>query len=163
LQNAEGSPAEVQARIIAELSYQSAMELSDQTFEQVRRIPLASEVITNARHDLVRRLDDYGSRNTELFERVIKVITGEFMHIIRRQALSGRAIIRSENTIFREAGAIDMALDLLSERGYTITLDYNKVLIPTSVDLKTGEIINTKQRIYEFQIEFSRPTIRRGT
>ncbi len=39
------------------------------------------------------------------------------MHIIRRQALSGRAIIRSQNAIFSEHGAIDMALDLLSERG----------------------------------------------
>ena len=125
--NAEGTPAEVQERIIAELSYQSSMELSEETFEKVRKIPLASEVITSARHDLVRRLDHYRATQADLFERVIETITHEFMHIVRRQALSGRAIIRSENRIFSEPSAIDMALDLLSERGYTVTLDYNKV------------------------------------
>ena len=138
------------------------MELADETFEKVRRIPLASEVITNARHDLVRRLDHYRARNTELFDRVIKVITQEFIHIIRRQALSGRAIIRSDNTIFSEPGAIDMALDLLSERGYTITLDYNKISQPLRVDLQTGELINKIIKIYEFTIDFPKPTIRRG-
>jgi adenylate kinase len=129
---------------------------------QVRRIPLASEVITNARHDLVRRLDHYRARNTELFDRVIKVIINEFLHIIRRQALSGRAIIRSDNTIFSESGAIDMALDLLSERGYTVTLDYNKNTLPMKVNLQTGEITHNVIKIYEFQIDFPKPTIRRG-
>jgi adenylate kinase len=160
--NAEGSPAEVQQRIISELSYQSSMELADETFEKVRRIPLASEVILAARHDLVRRLDHYRSACAPLFEQVIQVISQEFMHIIRRQALSGRAIIRSQNAIFSQHGAIDMALDLLSERGYTTTLDYTKHLIPARVNLQTGEIINTTSKVFEFTIEFPKPTIRRG-
>lgn len=160
--SAEGTPAEVQERIIAELSYQSSMELADETFEKVRRIPLASEVILAARHDLVRRLDHYRANRSDLFERVIAVITNEFLHIIRRQALSGRAIIRSQNDIFSEPLAIDMALDLLSERGYSITLDYNKVLVPSSVNLQTGEIINSVTKVFEFAIEFPKPTIRRG-
>ena len=160
---AEGTPAEVQERIIAELSYQSSMELADETFEKVRRIPLASEVILAARHDLVRRLDHYRSKQSELFDRVITVITNEFLHIIRRQALSGRAIIRSDNALFaNEPSAIDMALDLLSERGYTTTLDYNKIQTPARVDLQTGKISNTTTKLFEFTIEFPKPTIRRG-
>ncbi len=65
----------MQERIIAELSYQSSMELAEETWEKVRRIPLASEVILAARHDLVRRLDHYRSACAPLFERVINVIT----------------------------------------------------------------------------------------
>src|SRR4051812_48886333 len=109
---------EVQERILNELKYQSSMELGDDTFEKVRKIPLASEVILHARHELVRRLDDYRSRHSELFDRVINVLMNEFVHIIKRQALSGKAIIRSNNPVFSEQRAIDMALDLLNERGY---------------------------------------------
>jgi len=160
--NAEGSPAEVQERIIAELSYQSSMELADETFEQVRRIPLASEVIQSARHDLVRRLDHYRSACGPLFEQVIHTISSEFLHIIRRQALSGRAIIRSQSPVFSQHGAIDMALDLLSERGYTTTLDYTKQQLPKKVDLATGDIQLETRKVFEFTIEFPKPTIRRG-
>ena len=47
----------------------------------------------------------------------MSVIQKEFLYIIRRQALSGKAIIRSVNPIFSEPLALDMALDVLSERG----------------------------------------------
>jgi adenylate kinase len=159
--NAEGSPKEVQERIIQELSYQSSMELADDTFDSVRKIPLASEIITNARHDLVRRLDAYRSSSPELLDRVIAVILNDWLHIIRRQALSGRAIIRSDNKIFAEPNAIDMALDLLAERGYSVTLDYTKNRVPARVEAD-GSIVHTVTKVYEFQIEFPKPTIRRG-
>jgi hypothetical protein len=35
-----------------------------------------------------------------------------------RQSLTGRAIIRSSSSLFKQRSAIDMALDVLSERGY---------------------------------------------
>jgi len=160
--NAEGTPLEVQERIIKELSYQSSMELADVTYEQVRRVPLTSEVITNARHDLVKRLDGYLTHNPKLFAKVIDVINDELMHIIKRQALSGRAIVRSVNPIFAESGALDMALDVLCERGYVVTLDYNKHRQPVRVDLSSGEIIHEIQKVWQFEIEWQRPTIRRG-
>jgi adenylate kinase len=160
--NAEGSPSEVQERILNELKYQSSMELGDDTFEQVRKIPLASEVILHARHELVRRLDDYRSRHSDLFDRVIQVIMQEFVHIIKRQALSGKAIIRSNNKVFEDPTAINMALDLLTERGYTVVLDLKKKYAADKVNLSTGEVIHKQFRLLEFTIEFAKPNIRRG-
>ena len=117
------------------------MELGDETFERVRIIPLASEVILNARYELIKRLDNYQLRQDILFDQVIRVILNEFVHIIKRQALSGRAIIRSNNPVFNEKVAINMALDLLTERGYTVVLDVKKKQKPEHIDLKTGEVI----------------------
>ena len=160
--NAEGAPTEVQARILKELRYQSSMELGDETFERLRKIPLASEIILNARYELVRRLDNYKARYADLFDAVIAVIMSEFLHIVRRQALSGRAIIRSNNTVFNEKIAVDMALDLLTERGYTVVLDIKKKQQPARVDPATGDIQLREVRVFEFQIDFARPSIRRG-
>lgn len=92
--NAEGTIEEVERRIQEELSYQSAMELGDETFELVRGLPLASEVVRNSRFKLVQRLDSYQRDNHELFAQVIDVLRAEFEKIIMRQALSGQAIIR---------------------------------------------------------------------
>ncbi len=151
----------MQERILKELRYQSSMELSDDTFERLRRIPLASEVILNARYELVRRLDNYKARYSDLFDQVIAVIQNEFMHIIKRQALSGRAIIRSNNVTFNEKVAVDMALDLLTERGYTVVLDVRKEKQPSRWE-ENGDIVMREVRVFEFQIEFARPSIRRG-
>ena len=151
----------MQDRILKELRYQSSMELSDDTFERLRKIPLASEVILNARYELVRRLDNYKARYSDLFDQVISVIMNEFIHIIRRQALSGRAIIRSNNPVFQEKIAVDMALDLLTERGYTVVLDIRKEQRPSRWE-RNGDIHMKEVRIYEFQIDFARPSIRRG-
>ena len=98
--NAEGSREEVKERIKKELIYQSNMELEDDTFEAIRVVPLASDIIIHARHELVRRLDLYQSRYPGLFSEVIYVVTTEFMDIIRRQALAGKAVIRSDNVLF---------------------------------------------------------------
>lgn len=160
--SAEGSIPEVQERIIKELQYQSSLELGNETFERVRQFPLASEIILNARTELVRRLDVYRMKQTELFDAVIEVLKSEMLHIVKRQALSGRAIVRSNNPIFAQQQAIDMALDILTERGFQVVLDLKRKLLPVSVDLKTGQVISKETRVYEFQIEFPRPTIRRG-
>jgi len=160
--NAEGSKGEVQDRIVKELTYQSSMELSDETFEKVKLIPLASEIIQNARHELVKRLDHYKTKNGALFDRVVAIVQKDFVAIIKRQALSGKAIIRSENLIFEQPQALSMALDLLCERGYTAVLDLQKRKIPMRVDSKTGELVYNESRVYEFHIEFPKPTIRRG-
>ena len=50
---------EVQANIVRELEYQSSLELDPRTFDRLRRLPLASDIVKHARQDLVRRLDGY--------------------------------------------------------------------------------------------------------
>jgi len=158
--NAEGSIQEVQELIVRELQYQSAMELNDDTLQEVRQIPLASDVILNARHEMVKRLDSYSLKHSVLFDRVIQVIHSEFLEIIRRQATSGKAIIRSDNSILQEPLALDMMLDVLAERGYSVVLDYEKPQFAQSVD-SAGNFKMKEGRLYEFHISFPRPSIRR--
>lgn len=160
--NAEGTIDEVQERIRAELDYQSSMELGDETFQIIRHVPLASEVIESARHELVRRLDRYVSTSPELFDRVLNLITSDFMPIVGRQALAGKAIIRSESDVLDEDGAIDMMLDVFAERGFTVVLDKQRRQFPVALDHQTYKIITEVKRVWEFQIEFPRPSIRRG-
>ena len=57
--NAEGAELAVQQSIIKELEYQSLQELADETFDIVRKIPLANEIKRDVRHNLVKRLDEY--------------------------------------------------------------------------------------------------------
>lgn len=46
--------------------------------------------------------------------------------------------------------------------GYVVVLDYQKRMTPEEIDMKTGKIRSKNHRVYEFQIEFPRPNIRRG-
>ena len=50
--NAQGSLPEVQARIIKELQYQSSLELSEDTYDLISPIPLASQIVQHARQGL---------------------------------------------------------------------------------------------------------------
>ena len=93
--DASGTIEEVQQNIIKEFKYQSSLELSQESYDMVQRIPLVSDVIVHARGDLVSRLDDYQYRHTSLFEEVIQVIEREFVPVIRRHAIAGIAVIRS--------------------------------------------------------------------
>lgn len=80
---ADAHPDVVKARILKELEYQSSVELSESTFEQVRQLPLANEVIRGARQKLTRRLEDYARNHAVLFDKVIKHLLENFFTIIK--------------------------------------------------------------------------------
>tara|TARA_B100000795_G_scaffold42372_1_gene27753 strand:+ start:36 stop:1151 length:1116 start_codon:yes stop_codon:yes gene_type:complete len=121
---------QVQARIRSELEYQSSLELGEDTFEAVRRFPLMSELCAHARQELVRRLDHNYRHHRLVFDKVLDVILDEFETIMRRQALTGRATIRSVNPIFSEPVAAGIALDVLTERGFHASLDFIRETTP---------------------------------
>lgn len=161
--NASGTIEEVQQNIIKEFKYQSSLELSQETYDMVQRIPLVTDVITHARGDLVARLDEYQYRHSALFELVIQVIEREFVPTIRRHAIAGIAIIRTRNPIFASDLAIEMALDVLSERGYHVVSDVRVSLVPHLFDRETGKIETMEHTEYEFQARFRHPEIREST
>lgn len=163
--NAEGSREEVKKSIESELAYQSKAELADSTFDNVRRIPLAGEIKKDARLELVQRLDGYERSHKALFDEVIALVIRDFVPVIKQQALTGQAILRSENPIlFGERGlALRMVLDLLSERGYRVVLDYLKDKYPEKVDLHSGQIVCGIRKILVFHISFPPPKIRHAT
>ena len=160
--NAEGSIGEVQANILKELKYQSSLELDPRTFERVRELPLAEELVIHGRQELVKRLDSYELEHTGLLMQIVNLISTKFMPIITRHALSGRAHVNSEDPIFHEPLAIPMLIDLFSERGYHAVVDKQIQEIPERVDLTTGEITCRSKVVYRIQIHFEAAKIRRG-
>lgn len=158
--DASASLDQVQKDVEKELAYQSTLELSHETFEKVCKIPSADELILNARYQLIKRLDSYCMTNNDLLEQVIESIRTEFLHIIQRQAFCGVAKIRSQNKIYENPLAVNMILDLMTERGYQISLDVEKKTIASKIDPATFEIYHEIQKIFHFEIKFNRPTIR---
>jgi adenylate kinase len=160
--DAEGPIAEVQANILKELTYQSSLELEPRTFQRVRSVPLAEELVVHGRQELVKRLDSYELKHPQLLSQIVELVKNKFMPIITRHALSGRAHVNSEDPIFNDPLAIPMLIDLFSERGYHASVDKTIQQIPERVDLKTGEIKFRTNAVYRIQILFEASKIRRG-
>ncbi|QXD22365.1 nucleoside monophosphate kinase [Opitutia bacterium ISCC 51] len=160
--NAHGSIEEVKERIVGEMRYQSSLELDERTFDRLRSIPISEEIVRHARQDLVKRLDDYAEHHEELFAGMCEHINEKFMPIIIRHAISGMALINSEDPRFHDPLALQILLDIFSERGYHTSIDIKKKNIPAKVNLETGEIELLKKRIYSFRVRFEGSEIRRG-
>ncbi len=160
--NAQGPVEEVQKNILDELKYQSSLELDPRTFDRLRKLPLASEIVVHARQELVRRLDAYEVEQTDLFKKVIALIDAKIVPIIIRHALSGMAQVNSEDALLEDPVALAMLIDIFSERGYHAVVDIQRQEIPASVDLKTGKIQCRVKKVYRMQFHFAASEIRRG-
>ena len=160
--NAQGSLAEVQARIIKELQYQSSLELSEDTYDLISPIPLASQIVQHARQDLVRRLDDYAERNAECFRLVIELIQDKFLPIIKAHAISGQAHVNIETLVFDDPLAISMFIDIFSERGFHAVVDQHRIEIPETIVAGTGKVITRVKKVWRVSIRFEGSEIRRG-
>lgn len=160
--NAQGTFESVEQNIRKELDYQSSLELDPQTYDAVRHLPLASDLVTHARQELVKRLDSYQLENRMLFHDVIRVIEERFMPIVARHAIPGLAVVNSEDSIFDTPLALAIVIDIFAERGFRAVANVNHVEIPESVDLKSGRITCSTKNVYRFQIRFAGSEIRRG-
>jgi adenylate kinase len=158
--NGQASIPEVQANIVRELEYQSSLELDPSTFDRLRGLPLASEIVQHARQDLVRRLDSYEVEQPEIFERVVAFIEDKMMPIVVRHAVSGIASINSEDPLFEDTAALAMLIDVFSERGFHATADVTRVGVPLRIDLQTGEIQSEEKKVFRFTVRFRKPEIR---
>ena len=160
--NAQAPLEVVRENIVRELEYQSSLELEPRTFDMLRRLPLASEIVRAARQELVNRLDAYATDNSSTFQRVIDFIQQKVMHIVIRHAISGRANINSEDPLFEDPAALTMLIDVFSERGFHATVDVQRLEIPYLMDMTTGEIQCRHKKVYRFSIRFKGSQIRRG-
>jgi len=158
--DASGTPEQVIEKVNEEFKYQSTMELGKETFDAISSVPPVEEITKHARQQLIRRLDGYQLKHYQLFKDVVTVIEKEFLHIIRRQALSGVAIIRSENQLFSDPLALNIAMDVLTERGYQVILDMERKQIPFRINKETFEFEHRERKTYHFQIQFTPPKIR---
>ena len=159
---AQGPVSEVEQNIIKELKYQSSLELEPATFEIVRGIPLAHEIIVHARQELVRRLDGYAREHRELFKSVAELINAKFIPIIERHAISGRAVINNEDHVLADPLALGMLIDIFSDRGYHAVVDKQLTKIPERVNVQTWEIEFRPNTTYRIRIYFEGSEIRAG-
>ena len=160
--NAQGPIEEVEQNILKELEYQSTLELDPRTVDRLRNLPVASEIIVHARQELVKRLDSHEFGQPELFAKVVTFIAKKIMPIVQRHAISGAALINTEDPVLDDPTALAMLIDVFSERGFHAVVDLHRIEVPESVDLATGVIKCRIKKVYRIQIRFQGSEIRRG-
>ncbi|MGZ0657416.1 nucleoside monophosphate kinase [Coraliomargarita sp. W4R53] len=160
--NAHGSLEVVRQRIDDELRYQGSLELDEATYDRISSIPVAMSISKHARQDLVDRLDAYVERQETLFMQVIELIRRDFMPIIERHAISGSAVVNTEDKVLLDPDALAMLIDIFSERGYHATVDVHREEIPDSINPKTFKIKTRIKLIFRVRVQFKGSEIRRG-
>jgi adenylate kinase len=160
--NAQGDLASVERNIMREFQYQSSLELEPETLDLINHVPLANDIVLNARQNLVRRLESYQRESNALFRKVLDTISSEFMPVILNHAITGLAKITTENDLFANPTAIAMLLDIFNERGYRTTATVEGRDIPSRINPHTNEIFCIKRPRYRFEIRFQGSVIRRG-
>jgi adenylate kinase len=160
--NAQGTFQEVERNILRELEYQSTLELDPRTVDRLRSIPVASEIVVHARQELVKRLDAYELEHEALFSCVAQFVEKKIVPIVLRHAISGTALVNTEDTVLDDPRALAMLIDIFSERGYHAAVDIHRIEIPERIDLKTGAVHCRLKKVYRIQIRFTGSEIRRG-
>ena len=160
--NAQGPLEEVEQNILHELEYQSTLELDPRTVDRLRHVPVANEIVIHARQELVKRLDSSEFGQPELFARVVDFIRKKILPIVQRHAISGAALVNTEEPLLEDVTALAMLIDIFSERGFHAVVDLHKIEVPEKFDLATGHITCRVKRVYRIQIRFQGSEIRRG-
>jgi adenylate kinase len=136
------------------------LELDEDTFLTIKGLPTAKSVIQNARQELVSRLNDYQHFHTEVFQKVVTAISDEILPLIRMHVMAGEAHVKSNNTVFSEAMALQMLVDILSDRGFYVVVEKQETHIPYRIDHKhQDQILFSKTHHYLFIVQFDRPAI----
>ena len=160
--NAQGTLEEVEQNILKELNYQSTLELDPRTVDRLRDVPVANEIIVHARQELVKRLDSYELGQPELFGQVVRFIAKKILPIVQRHAISGAALVNTEEPLLANPTALAMLIDVFSERGFHAVVDIHRIEVPEKVDLATGNISCRVKKVFRIQIRFQGSEIRRG-
>ena len=161
LVDACGSLADTEAQIHTELRYQSSLELSERAYSAVRVVPLAVDLVRNARRELVARLDMAAARHPGTLADVVALVQEQVAPALRRAALAGHATFRSAAPLFeREPLAITMLMDVLSDRGYAVHHERRVAEVPVRFDMGTGAVMTEARVEQEFVITFGRGLLR---
>lgn len=160
--DASGDLAEVERNIVREFAYQSSLELSPEAFAYLQHLPLATDLARHARQELVRRLEQYAHEHADLFRRVLGVLEAKILPVVRAHAMSGHAQINSEEPVLDDPTALRMMIDVLSERGFQVTVDIHRVEVPERVDPATWAIVCRTKKVFRIEVRYPPSDIRRG-
>ena len=92
---------------------------------------------------------------------MVGFIAKKVMPIVQRHAISGAALINTEDPMLDNPTALAMLIDVFSERGFHAVVDINRIEVPESVDLATGAITCRMKKVYRIQLRFHGSEIRR--
>lgn len=160
--NAEGDLPEVQRNIVTEFAYQSSLELSPEVYDLIQTIPIAQQLVTHARQELIGRLEEYEEESKELFCKVLRFIDVKMVPIVRAHAMSGHTQINSEDGLLEDPLALRMMIDVLSERGFLATVDLHRIEVPERINPETWEITCRTKKVYRIDVRYPPSDIRRG-
>ena len=76
--------------------------------------------------------------------------------------MSGHAQINSEEALFDDPLALRMVIDVLSERGFHVTVDVRRLDVPERINPETWEIVCRTKKVYRIEIRYPPSDIRRG-
>ncbi|CAG9460843.1 unnamed protein product [Pedinophyceae sp. YPF-701] len=159
--DAMGTVQDCEAQIARELRYQSDLDLCEETYLAIQHLPLAKEVVTRSRQQLVARLDTYATCERETFSRVISHLDGHVIPGVVKSSLSGFYEHRTSDPLFLEhPQAIDMLIDILSDRGFQCSHTTDMRLVPTRFDMRTGEVHSVEHATHRFRIQFPTENVR---
>ena len=84
------------------------------------------------------------------------------MPIIQRHAISGAALVNTEEPLMGDATALAMLIDVFSERGFHAVEDIHRIEVPEKFDVATGLITCRIKKVFRIQVRFHGSEIRRG-
>lgn len=158
--DALGGLDETRSQIARELRYQSSLDLDEATYAAIRHLPLAADLVREARAALVASLDRAHAHHANLFGRVMGVLDAEVLPLLKRCALAGHAEWRTRSPLFSSAVAQKILIDVLTDRGFAVSYTPREVVTPVRVDLTTGAIESERVVIHAFRLSFERAGVR---
>ncbi|KAI3433651.1 hypothetical protein D9Q98_003460 [Chlorella vulgaris] len=159
--DAMGTLEEARQQIMRELRYQSSLDLDEATYAAIRHLPLARDLVRVARQRLVFRLDAYCKRDNKLFGDVIRMIDAEVIPVLKQSSLAGAAEFRTQTQLLADhPNAVDIMIDVLSDRGFSVGHTLEERLVPQRVDLATGDIKLRTDHVHVFRITFDKENVR---
>jgi adenylate kinase len=161
--DAMGTLDETRAQIARELRYQSSLELAEPTYRAIRHLPLAADLVREARQALVASLDRAHARHTRLFSRVVGVLEAEVLPLLKRCALAGHAEWTTPNPLFAAPLAQKILIDVLTDRGFAVSYTARETTTPVKVDLRSGAIESDHRVLHCFRLAFERAAVRDPT
>lgn len=159
--DAMGSLQDCRSQIVRELRYQSSLDLDEKTYAAIRHLPLARDLVRVARQRLVFRLDLYCKKHYKMFTDIISLIDMEIMPVLKQCSMAGHAEYRSRHPLLLSSHlAVDMLIDILTDRGFNVAHFVEERLVPRRVDMKTGAIQTESEDVHSFRITFNKENIR---
>ncbi|MCH2176907.1 MAG: nucleoside monophosphate kinase [Lentisphaeria bacterium] len=160
--DANGPVEDVEKKIIEGFQYESSLELGHDTYDSIRNIMTAAQLSRHPRQELVKRLDNHRHRHAELFAHVVGLIEQNFIPVLQMHAAVGVAVIKVSDAGLSNRLAVQMLLDILTERGYFPSFYEEEEYVPLRIDAQTNAIINATQKKWIFKVKFPVNRIRRG-